>query len=55
MNVINNSSAYFTTIFVAVLEREYRRLSKIVNLEFSVRCRFSFARYLDLNALFSSL
>ena len=54
MNVINSSSAYFTTIFVAVLKREYRRLSEIADLEFSVCCCFSFARYMDLNAFFSS-
>ena len=47
MNVINSAvtTAHVTKIFVAVLKREYRRLFKIVNLEFSVRCRFSFARY----------
>ena len=54
MNVINSSSAYFTKIFVAVLKREYRRSCKLVDLQFSVRCRFSFARYMDLNALFST-
>ncbi len=47
MNVINSAvtTAHVTKIFVADLKREYRRLFKIVNLEFSVRCRFSFARY----------
>ena len=49
MNVLNSA---ITKIFVAVLKREYRRLFEIVNLEFSVRCRFSFARYIHLNALF---
>ncbi len=52
MNFINSSSAYDTKIFVAVLKREYRRLFKIVDLEFSARCRFLCARYMDLNALF---
>ena len=52
MNVTNSSSAYFTKIFVAVLKREYRTLFKIVDLEFSVRCRFLFARYMHLNLLF---
>ena len=51
MNFINSSSAYDTKIFVAVLKREYRRLFKIVDLEFSARCRFLCARYMDLNAL----
>ena len=54
MNVINSSSAYVTKMFVAVLKREYRRLFKLVDLQFSVRCCFSFARYMDLNALFST-
>ena len=39
----HNSSCHNSSC--AVLKREYRRLFKIVNLEFSVRCRFSFARY----------
>ena len=54
MDVINSSSAYFTKIFVAVLQREYRRLFKLVDLQFSVRSCFSFARDMDLNALFST-
>ena len=51
MNFINSSSAYVTKIFVAVLKREYRRLFKIVDLEFSVA---TFARYIYLNAVFST-
>ncbi len=52
MNVINSSSAYFTKIFVAVLKQKYWRFFKLVDLPFSVRCRFLFARYIDLNVLF---
>ncbi len=45
MNFINSSSAYVTKYsLVSILKREYWRLFKIVDLEFSVRCRFSFAR-----------
>ena len=40
MNVINSSSAYVTKISVAVLKREYRRLFRLVDLQFSARFRY---------------
>ena len=38
--------------FCCSFETEILEFFKLVDLQFSVRCRFLFARYIDLNVLF---